>query len=52
MKLESEGKVDMEIRGLDDFGFLQVLNKKGEQLSLHPDGNSFDIMHNLITTKK
>lgn len=51
VRVESEGKAEMDICGLDDFGFLRVVNQCGETLSLHPDGNSYDMLHNLITTK-
>nr|KAG5704984.1 hypothetical protein BaRGS_022826 [Batillaria attramentaria] len=51
VQLESEGE-EVEICGLDGFGFLQVKTKKGKQLSVQPDGNSFDMMRNLIALKK
>jgi len=38
---------------LDNEGYLQVRdNSNGLALSLHPDGNRFDIMHNLIVSAK
>jgi biotin--protein ligase len=41
------------IEGLDNEGYLQVRdNSNGLVLSLHPDGNRFDIMHNLIVSAK
>lgn len=52
VKVESEGNADVQICGLDDFGFLRVINKQGEQLSVQPDGNSFDMLRNLITVKR
>ena len=43
---------DVMIKGLDDFGFLWVETKSGESLSVQPDGNSFDMLRNLIAMKK
>ncbi|XP_050404110.1 biotin--protein ligase [Patella vulgata] len=40
------------VSGLDEFGFLEVKKDDGSVFSLQPDGNSFDIMHNLIAIKK
>uniref|UniRef100_A0A8C5MAP3 Holocarboxylase synthetase n=1 Tax=Leptobrachium leishanense TaxID=445787 RepID=A0A8C5MAP3_9ANUR len=39
------------IVGLDDSGFLQVLQEGKEVVSVHPDGNSFDMLRNLIVPK-
>ncbi|XP_046847972.1 LOW QUALITY PROTEIN: biotin--protein ligase-like [Xenia sp. Carnegie-2017] len=39
------------IKGLDDMGFLCVVNDLNEVKTLQPDGNSFDMMKNLITVK-
>ena len=47
--LESEG-CDARVVGLDNFGFLSVQTDEGT-ISVHPDGNSFDIMKNLIVPK-
>ena len=52
VKIESEGNAPVQIKGLDDFGFLRVVNKQGEQLSVQPDGNSFDMLRNLIAVKR
>jgi len=38
--------------GIDDFGFLLVLDKKGETHTVHPDGNSFDLLKGLILPKQ
>lgn len=43
---------DVTIKGLDDFGFLLVHTKSGESISVQPDGNSFDMLQNLIAMKK
>uniref|UniRef100_G1LG87 Holocarboxylase synthetase n=1 Tax=Ailuropoda melanoleuca TaxID=9646 RepID=G1LG87_AILME len=37
--------------GLDDSGFLQVQQEDGEVMTVHPDGNSFDMLRNLIVPK-
>lgn len=39
------------ILGLDDHGYLQVENSSGNIISLHSDGNSLDMMRNLIILK-
>lgn len=40
------------IRGLDKHGYLEVRSKAGGKVfSLHPDGNTFDMMKNLIRAK-
>jgi len=43
---------EVEITGLDDFGFLLVQTKSGKMLSVQPDGNTFDMLKNLIAMKK
>ncbi|XP_078375574.1 biotin--protein ligase-like [Oculina patagonica] len=43
---------EVTIKGLDDFGFLLVRTKSGESISVQPDGNSFDMLRNLIAMKK
>lgn len=40
------------IAGLDDSGFLQVQQEDGEIVTVHPDGNSFDMLRNLIIPKQ
>ncbi|XP_065202464.1 biotin--protein ligase [Planococcus citri] len=39
------------IIGLDDYGFLKVRGEKGDIFSVHPDGNSFDMLQGLIAPK-
>ncbi|XP_043929068.1 biotin--protein ligase isoform X2 [Protopterus annectens] len=39
------------ITGLDDSGFLQVRTESGNIVTVQPDGNSFDMLKNLIVTK-
>nr|XP_050853276.1 biotin--protein ligase [Vespula vulgaris] len=38
----------VKILGIDDYGFLKVRGNKGNTFSVQPDGNSFDLMKNLI----
>ncbi|XP_058379061.1 biotin--protein ligase isoform X2 [Diceros bicornis minor] len=38
----------VSIVGLDDSGFLLVHQEGGEVVTVHPDGNSFDMLRNLI----
>ncbi|XP_031554361.1 biotin--protein ligase-like [Actinia tenebrosa] len=42
---------EVTIIGLDDFGFLLVQKESGEKLSVQPDGNTFDLLANLIAFK-
>ena len=50
--LESYSMQKAKVVGIDDFGYLVVqLMQDGRQVTLQPDGNSFDMMKNLIFTK-
>lgn len=50
VRLWSEDGPEAEVVGLDENGFLQV--RTGEQVvSVQPDGNSFDMLRNLVVTK-
>ncbi|XP_066476952.1 biotin--protein ligase [Tiliqua scincoides] len=40
------------IVGVDDYGFLQVHEEGKGVVSVHPDGNSFDMLRNLIIPKQ
>lgn len=51
MKLASRGNEEVVIIGISEYGYLQVLTQTGEVLTLQPDGNSFDIIKNLIVLK-
>lgn len=46
-----ESITDALIIGLDEHGYLLLQNNDGSTFSVQPDGNSFDIMHNLIKLK-
>ncbi|KAA8586366.1 hypothetical protein FQN60_000202 [Etheostoma spectabile] len=50
--LWSEDGLEAEVVGLDDNGFLQVYNKEQGTVSVEPDGNSFDMLKNLVVIKK
>ncbi|KAK7121141.1 hypothetical protein R3I94_020946 [Phoxinus phoxinus] len=50
VRLWSEDGPEAEVRGLDESGFLQVWTGD-EIVTLQPDGNSFDMMKNLVVTK-
>ncbi|KAI5941376.1 Biotin--protein ligase [Manis javanica] len=52
VRLESTEGPKMWIIGLDDSGFLQVQQEDGKVSSVHPDGNSFDMLRNLIVPKQ
>ncbi|XP_078618613.1 biotin--protein ligase-like [Branchiostoma floridae x Branchiostoma japonicum] len=49
--LSSEEGPQATILGLDDSGFLSVVRDGGEIISVQPDGNTFDMLRNLITIK-
>ena len=34
--------------GVDDFGYLRVQGQDGVLFSVHPDGNSFDMLRGLV----
>lgn len=51
MFLASHGEEEVTVLGLDKYGYLRVRREGGGQLSLQPDGNSFDIMKGLIMMK-
>lgn len=50
--LWSEDGLEAEVVGLDQNGFLLVFNKQQGLLSLEPDGNSFDMLKNLLVIKQ
>ncbi|XP_053312248.1 biotin--protein ligase isoform X2 [Spea bombifrons] len=52
VRLGSEDGPLAWIVGLDDSGFLQVLQEGKDIVSVHPDGNSFDMLRNLIVPKQ
>ncbi|XP_016326528.1 biotin--protein ligase [Sinocyclocheilus anshuiensis] len=50
VRLWSEDGPEAQVLGLDENGFLQV--RTGDQVvSVQPDGNSFDMLRNLVVTK-
>ncbi|CAM4728505.1 unnamed protein product [Leuciscus chuanchicus] len=50
VRLWSEDGPEAEVQGLDESGFLQV-SAGDEVVALQPDGNSFDMMKNLVVIK-
>lgn len=52
VQLASRGNEEVTVKGINKFGYLRVSAHGGEELTLRPDGNSFDIMNNLIVMKK
>ncbi|XP_039633793.1 biotin--protein ligase isoform X2 [Perca fluviatilis] len=50
--LWSEDGLEAEVVGLDSNGFLQVYNREQGTVSVEPDGNSFDMLKNLVVIKK
>ncbi|OXU28555.1 hypothetical protein TSAR_010405 [Trichomalopsis sarcophagae] len=42
---------EVKILGVDDYGFLEVQGKNGNIFTVHPDGNSFDILSGLVAPK-
>jgi len=51
VQLEAEGSHHCTVVGLDEYGYLLVETPNGSRQSVHPDGNSFDMMKNLIFAK-
>ncbi|KAK1194434.1 BPL1 ligase, partial [Pygoscelis papua] len=51
VRLHSEEGPIAWIVGVDDYGFLQVHEEGKGVESVHPDGNSFDMLRNLIVPK-
>lgn len=52
MHLWSEDGLEAEVVGLDQNGFLKVHNKEQGVVSVEPDGNSFDMLKNLVVIKQ
>lgn len=52
VRLWSEDGPEVEVVGLDDNGFLQVYCREQGVVSVEPDGNSFDMLKNLVVTKQ
>lgn len=52
MRLWSEDGPQAVVVGLDDNGFLQVRSEEQGVVSVQPDGNSFDMLRNLVVTKQ
>ncbi|XP_067113908.1 biotin--protein ligase isoform X1 [Osmerus mordax] len=52
VRLWSEDGPEAEVVGLDDNGFLQVRSREQGVVSVQPDGNSFDMLRNLVVTKQ
>lgn len=50
--LWSEDGLEAEVVGLDHNGFLKVYSKEQGVVSLEPDGNSFDMLKNLVVIKQ
>ncbi|KAF6725748.1 Biotin--protein ligase [Oryzias melastigma] len=52
VRLWSDEGPQMQVVGLDDNGFLQVYSQSQGVVSLEPDGNSFDMLRNLVVIKQ
>ncbi|XP_077891983.1 biotin--protein ligase-like [Ictidomys tridecemlineatus] len=52
VRLGSAEGPKVSIVGLHDSGFLQVHQEGGEMVTVHPDGNTFDMLWNLILPKR
>lgn len=52
VRLWSEDGLEAEVVGLDHNGFLQVRSKEQDVVSVEPDGNSFDMLKNLVVIKR
>ncbi len=51
VRIENENNLEVRILGLDENGYLQAQKPDGTLISLQDDGNSFDMMENLIRLK-
>ncbi|XP_061106541.1 biotin--protein ligase isoform X2 [Conger conger] len=51
VRLWSEDGPKAAVVGLDDNGFLQVRSQEQGVVSVQPDGNSFDMLRNLVVSK-
>lgn len=50
--LDAAGSVrSVTVSGIDEHGFLKVREQTGNVFTVHPDGNSFDMMEGLIAPK-
>ncbi|XP_074528972.1 biotin--protein ligase isoform X1 [Halichoeres trimaculatus] len=52
VRLWSEDGLEVDVVGLDHNGFLQVHSKEQGLVSVEPDGNSFDMLKNLVVMKQ
>ena len=43
--------VTAQILGIDEHGFLRVQPREGPSITVHPDGNSFDMLSGLVVPK-
>lgn len=51
VQLDTEGDKVFTVQGVDEYGYLEVKSKDGKTISVQPDGNSYDMMRNLIHMK-
>ncbi|XP_063433359.1 biotin--protein ligase-like [Mytilus trossulus] len=51
VRLQMEKGKEVTIVGLDEFGYLKTIDENKKTIIVHDDGNSFDMMHNLIKMK-
>lgn len=52
VRLWSEEGPEAQVMGLDHNGFLQVHSQEHGVVSVEPDGNSFDMLKNLLVIKQ
>uniref|UniRef100_A0A3B4Z465 Holocarboxylase synthetase n=2 Tax=Stegastes partitus TaxID=144197 RepID=A0A3B4Z465_9TELE len=52
VRLWTEDGLEAQVVGLDQYGFLQVHSKDQGLVSVEPDGNSFDMLKNLLIIKQ
>ncbi|XP_022341221.2 biotin--protein ligase-like isoform X1 [Crassostrea virginica] len=51
VQLDTEGDKVFSVLGLDEYGYLEIKSSDGKIISVQPDGNSYDMMKNLIHMK-
>ncbi|XP_014667415.1 PREDICTED: biotin--protein ligase-like [Priapulus caudatus] len=49
--LADHGLQQVTVEGLDEYGYLVVRTRLGDTISVQPDGNSFDMLHRVISVK-
>ncbi|VDM19805.1 unnamed protein product [Hydatigera taeniaeformis] len=49
---DGDHKIKCTVVGVDEFGYLRVLSEKGEEIVLHPNGNSIDMVAGSVISRR